>query len=73
MLRFQCCPTFYRTFKQKDSMLNTSAITAITESSMKPRNGATANCHLHGSEKRNGEQRRTKKSFDRTMMRAFEL
>jgi len=26
----------YRTFKQKDSMLNTSAITAGTKSSMKP-------------------------------------
>ena len=35
-------------------MLNTSAITAVTKSSMKPRSGATTNCHLHGSEERNG-------------------
>ena len=36
-------------------MLKTSAITAVTKSSMKPRSGATANRHLHSSEKRNGE------------------
>ena len=72
-LRFQCCLTFYRTFKQKDSMLNTSAITAITKSSMKPRSGTTANRHLGGSGKENGEYRRTKVSFGRTMMWAFEL
>ena len=40
---------------------------------MKPRSGATTNCHQRGSEERNGEQRRTKESFGRTMMRALEL
>ena len=43
-------------------MLNTSAITAVTKSSMKPRSGATANHHLCSSEERNGEQRRTKEN-----------
>ena len=38
-------------------MLNTAAITTVTKSSVKPRSGATANHHLHGSGKRNGEQR----------------
>jgi len=68
MLRFQCCLTFYRVFKQKDSMLSASAITAIIKSSMKPRSGATANHHLHSSAERNGERRRTKVSFNRTVM-----
>ena len=54
-------------------MLNASAIAAVTKSSMKPRSNTTANCHLHGSEERNGEQRRTKVSFGRTMMQALEL
>ena len=54
-------------------MLNTSAITAVIKSSMKPRSGATTNRHLRGSGERNGEQRRTKVSFGRTMMRALEL
>ena len=54
-------------------MLNTSAITAVTKSSMKPRSGATTNCHLCSSRERNQEQRRTKVSFGRTMMRALEL
>ena len=31
-----------------DSVLSTSAITAVTKSSMKPRSSATANRHLHG-------------------------
>jgi len=44
-------------------VLNTSAITEVTKSSMKPRSGATANRHLHSSEERNGEQRRTKVNF----------
>ena len=54
-------------------MLNTSAITSVTKSSMMSQSGTTANCHLHGSEERNGEQRRAKVSFGRTMMRALEL
>ena len=54
-------------------MLNISAITAVTKVSMKPRSGATANHHLRGSQERNGEQRRTKISFGRTMMRALKL
>ena len=31
-------------------MLNASEITAVTKSSMKPRSGAIAKFHLHGSE-----------------------
>ena len=58
---------------QKDSVLNTSAITAVTKSSMKPRSGTTTNHHLRGSGERNGKQRRTKVSFGRTMIRALEL
>jgi len=54
-------------------VLNTSAITAVIKSSMKPQSGATANFHLRGSEEMNGEQRRTKVSFGRTMVRALEL
>jgi len=52
----------------KDSVLNTSAITAITKSSMKSQSGATANRHLRSSGERNGEQRRTKVRLGRTMM-----
>ena len=54
-------------------MLNTSVITAVTKSSMKLRSSATANRLLRGREERNGERRRTKVSFGRTMMRALEL
>jgi len=60
-------------FKPKDSVLNTSAITAVTKSSMKPRSGATTNRHLRGSGERNQEQRRAKVNFGRTMMQALEL
>ena len=42
-------------FKQKDNVLNFSAITAVTKSSIKARSGTTANCHL--CEERYGEQR----------------
>jgi len=54
-------------------MLNTFAITAVTKSSMKPQSGATANRHLRSSGERNGEHRKTKVSFGRTMIRALEL
>ena len=54
-------------------MLNTSTITTVTKSSMKPRSSATANRHLRGSGERNGDQRRTKVSSGRTMMQALEL
>ena len=54
-------------------MLNTSEITAATKSSMKPRSGTIKNLHLRGSEERNGEQRRKKISFGRTMMQALQL
>jgi len=64
---------FTERFKQKDGVLNTSAITAVTKSSMKPQSGATTNRHLSGSGERNGEQRRTKVSFGGTMIRALEL
>ena len=42
-LCFQCGLAFTECFKQKDS---TSAITAVTKSSMKPWSGANANRHL---------------------------
>jgi len=42
-------------------------------SSMQPWSGATANRHQCGSGERNGEQRRAKVNFGRTMMRALEL
>ena len=70
MLRVQCCPKvfnmlsfclYYIYYKQKDSMLNTFVITAVTKSSMKLRSGATANHHLYNIicsiGERNGEQR----------------
>jgi len=53
-------------------VLNTSAITAVTKVSMKPQSGATANRHVR-SQERNGEQRRTKISFGRTMLQALKL
>jgi len=40
---------------------------------MKPQSGATANRHLRNSQERNGEQRRTKISFGRTMIQALKL
>ena len=55
------------------SVLNTSANNAVTKVSMKPRSSATTNCHLRGGQERNGEQRRTKISFGRTMMRALKV
>ena len=54
-------------------MLNTTAITAVTKSSVKPRSSATANRHLRSSGEKNGEQRRTKVKLGRTMMRGLEL
>ena len=54
-------------------MLNISVITAIVKSSMKPQSRATTNCHLRSSGERNKEQRRTKVSFARTMIRTLEL
>jgi len=44
-------------------MLNTSTITAVTESSMKLQSGATINHHLCSSGERNGEQRRKRYAF----------
>ena len=40
---------------------------------MEPQSGITTNHHLRGSGERNGEQRRTKVSFGRTMMQALDL
>jgi len=54
-------------------LLNTSAITAVTKSSMRPQSGTTINRHLCSSEERNGEQRRKKVSISRTMMQVLEL
>ena len=44
-------------FKQKDSMINASAITEVTKSSTKPWSSTTTNRHLHSSGWSNGEQR----------------
>ena len=60
---FSVAQHFTEHFKQKDNVLNTSTITAVTKSSMKPRSDATVNRHLCSSAKKNGEQRRTKVSF----------
>ena len=73
MLCFQWCLTFYKMFQAKDSVRNTSAITAVTNSSMKSWCSTTANRHLRSSGQRSAEQRRTKVSFSRTMMQALEL
>ena len=51
----------------------TSAITAETKSSMKSRSNATTSRHLCDTGERNREQKRTKESFGRTMIRALEL
>ena len=55
------------------SKRHTSAITAVTNSSMKSWCSTTANRHLRSSGQRSAEQRRTKVSFSRTMMQALEL
>ena len=68
-----CDLTFYRTLQAKNSMRNTSAIIAVTKSSIKPWRGATTNCHLPNSGERNTEQRRTKVGLGRAMMQALEL
>ena len=44
-------------FQAEDSVRNTSAITTVTKSSMKPWSDATANRYLCGSGEKNGEQR----------------
>ena len=54
-------------------MINTFAITTVTKYSIKPWSDATTNFHLRGSEEMNGEQRRIKGNFGRTMMLAMEL
>ena len=72
-LRPSVVKQFTERIKQKDSMLNTSAITAVTKFSTKPRSSTITNCHLRGSGERHVEQRRTKVSFGRTMIRALEL
>jgi len=56
---FSNVKNFTELFKQKDSVLNTSVITAVTKSYIKPRSSTNANLHLHSSEERNVEQRRT--------------
>ena len=60
-------------FQTKDSVRHTSAITAVTQFSMKPWRGITLNCHLRSRGKRNGAHWSTKASFGRTMMQALEL
>jgi len=43
---FSVVQHFTERFKQKDSVLNTSAITEVAKFSMKPQSNATANRHL---------------------------
>jgi len=69
-------PNILRNVLSKMIELNTSAINAITKSSMKPWNGASYVPQIVTYavvDKRNQEQRRTKVSVGRTMMRALEL
>jgi len=54
-------------------VLNTSAITAVTKSSMKPRSGATKNLNLSGNGERNGRTKENKGKLGRTMIRELEL
>ena len=54
-------------------MLNTSAITVVTKSSMKPQSGITTNVTYVVVEKGMENIGKIKVSFCRTMMRALEL
>jgi len=62
--------TFWATFPAKNNARSTPASTALTHQS---HNAHSGNRHLCGSGERNGEQRRTKVSFGRTVMQALEM
>ena len=70
---FQLLRTFWATVHATNNIRSAPASSVLTQVSHWSHNAYTANCHLHGSGERNGEQRRTKVSFDRTMMQALEL
>ena len=55
---FSVVQHFTERFKQKDSVIKTCTITAVTKSSLKPRSSAIASSHLCSSRERNGEQRK---------------
>ena len=63
----------YRTFLTKDSERNTSAITVVTKSSMKPWHGAIVNRHLRDYGERKRTQRRNKNHKGSTMMHTLKL
>ena len=73
--KWVCCLTMlYRfqpllaTFQEKNSVKSTTASASLTQVSHWSHNSHATNCHLYSSKERNGAQRRTKLSFDRTMM-----
>jgi len=59
---FSVVQNFTEHFKQKHSMIDTSAVTVFTKSSMNPWSSPTTNHHLRGSGERNREKRRTNKN-----------
>jgi len=70
LLPFRTC---WETFQAKNNVRSAPASSALTLVSHRSHNACIANCHLSGSELRNGAQKRTKVSFGRTMMQALEL
>ena len=56
-----------------DSVRNTSAVTAVTKSFMKPWHGTTTHRHLCSYGERKRTQRRNKNDKDNTMMHALQL
>jgi len=65
--------TVLETFQVTNNTRSIPASSALTQVSHWSHNRRTANRHQHGSGERNGEWRRTKVSFSRTMMQALEL
>ena len=68
MLLFLLVYNILQSTLSKRIVRNTTAITAVTKSSIKPWPSTNTNCHLRDSGERNGAQRRTKVGFGRTMM-----
>ena len=64
---------FTKRFKQRINLRNTSAITAVTKSSIKPRRGTAVNLHLRSYWERKRTQRRNKKDKGNTMMHTLKL
>ena len=65
--------TCWATLQAKNNVSSVPASSTLTLVSHRSHNAHTTNCHLRGKGERNGAQRRTKLSFDRTMMQALEL